>query len=89
MIEVCRVEERCLVTLDLDFGHILKYPPQRYAGIAVLRLPEPVSRTHLLEATQTLVSALKQREIHQKLWIIAKGQVREYWADEIFDSALI
>jgi len=43
LIEVCRAEERCLVTLDLDFSHILNLPSSRYAGIAVLRLPEPVS----------------------------------------------
>lgn len=37
LIEVCHAEERCLVTLDLDFAHILNYPPERYTGIAVLR----------------------------------------------------
>ena len=38
LIEVCRSERRCLVTLDLDFGNPLRFEPSRYSGIAVLRL---------------------------------------------------
>ena len=82
LIEVCRAEERCLVTLDLDFSHILNFPPSRYAGIAVLRLPEPISRQDLQEATRTLLEALGRRSIDRKLWIVSKGRVREYWSDD-------
>lgn len=39
LIEVCRTEGRCLVTLDLDFANPLVFRPSEYAGIAVLRLP--------------------------------------------------
>jgi len=38
IIEVCRQEERILVTLDLDFADIRAYPPQDFAGIMVLRV---------------------------------------------------
>jgi len=38
LIEVCRLEGRALVTLDLDFANIHRYPHGRYAGIMVLRL---------------------------------------------------
>lgn len=82
LIEVCRAEGRCLVTLDLDFGQILSFPPTRYPGIAVLRLPEPMSRQGLLEAARTLVEALGKREINRKLWIVSRGRIREYWTDE-------
>lgn len=82
LIEVCRAEGRCLVTLDLDFGHILNYPPSRYPGIAILRLPEPMSRQDLNEAAGTLSEALNGRDIDRKLWIVSKGRVREYWTDE-------
>ena len=30
-------EARVLITLDLDFANIRAYPPERYAGIVVLR----------------------------------------------------
>ena len=82
LIEVCRAEERCLVTLDLDFSHILNFPPSRYAGIAVLRLPEPISRRDLQETARTLLEALGRRDIDRKLWIVSKGRVREYWTDD-------
>lgn len=82
VIEVCRAEDRCLVTLDLDFGHVLRFPPGRYPGIAILRLPEPMSHADLLASTRTLARALEQREIRQKLWILAGGKIREYWEDE-------
>ena len=39
LIEVCRSEGRCLVTLDLDFANPLIFKPEDYFGIAVLRLP--------------------------------------------------
>jgi predicted nuclease of predicted toxin-antitoxin system len=45
VIEVCGVERRCLVTLDLDFSNPFVFPPEQYAGIAVLNaatgLPVP------------------------------------------------
>lgn len=82
LIEVCRAEGRCLVTLDLDFGQILNFPPSRYPGIAILRLPEPMSQHDLHEAARTLLDALGRREINRKLWIVSRGRIREYWTDE-------
>jgi predicted nuclease of predicted toxin-antitoxin system len=34
---VCQAEKRVIVTLDLDFSDIRRYPPENYAGIIVLR----------------------------------------------------
>ena len=82
LIEVCRVEERCLVTLDLDFGQILRFPPSRYAGIAVLRLSAPMSQSGLQEAAGALLLGLEKRDIRGKLWIVARGKIREYWEEE-------
>lgn len=39
IVAACRAERRCLVTLDLDFGNPLRFPPWDQSGIAVLRLP--------------------------------------------------
>jgi predicted nuclease of predicted toxin-antitoxin system len=33
VIEVCRVEQRCLVTVDLDFSNPLQYNPTEYKRI--------------------------------------------------------
>lgn len=37
LLEICRQEGRCLVTLDLGFGNPLRFPPASYPGIAVLQ----------------------------------------------------
>jgi predicted nuclease of predicted toxin-antitoxin system len=41
--EVCIRERRCLLSLDLDFADVIRFPPDKTAGIAVLRLPKGVS----------------------------------------------
>lgn len=76
--KACQREERCLVTLDLDFSNPLVFPPAECAGIAVLRLPRRASHSDLLLACQTLVAALARQEIAGKLWVIQRGRVREY-----------
>lgn len=37
LYELCRNEERCLVTVDLDFSNVLRFPPEQTAGSVVLR----------------------------------------------------
>lgn len=78
VIEVCRVEGRCLVTLDLDFSNTLNYPPERFPGIAVLRLPKLFSQRDTRDAMATLLRALVSRSIAGKLWLVKSGRIREY-----------
>ena len=39
----CIQENRCLISLDLDFADVLRLPPHESAGIAILRLPKGAS----------------------------------------------
>jgi len=39
--DVCKSESRCLITADHGFGQILTYPPETYAGLIILRHPNP------------------------------------------------
>lgn len=78
IIAACQSEQRCLVTLDLDFGNPLLFDPTEYAGIAVLRLPAKSSHQDLLDAANTLIAALSVRDITGKLWIVQRGRIREY-----------
>jgi predicted nuclease of predicted toxin-antitoxin system len=82
LIEVCRHEHRCLVTLDLDFGNPLLFHPAANAGIAVLRLPARPSHQDLLDVAETLAEALAREPVEGKLWIVQKGRVREYQEEE-------
>ncbi len=78
LIEVCRNEQRCLITLDLEFGNPLLFQPADYAGIAVLRLPGRSSPQDLYEAVKTLIAGLARDDITGKLWIVQRGRIRTY-----------
>jgi predicted nuclease of predicted toxin-antitoxin system len=81
LIEACRLEERCLVSLDLDFANPLRFPPANCHGIVVVRLPGRMSHSRLVGAMQTLVRALKAEAIAGKLWIVEIDRIRIYQGD--------
>lgn len=75
IIEVCRQEERILVTLDLDFADIRAYPPQDFAGIMVLRVNRQ-DKPYLLSVFQGAISLMAQETVAQKLWIVEETRIR-------------
>ena len=81
LIEICKAEQRCLVTLDLDFSNPLLFRPSEYAGIAVLRLPSKPTANDLIDALQTLIGGLNQADITGQLWVVQRGRIREYQPD--------
>jgi predicted nuclease of predicted toxin-antitoxin system len=81
LIDICCQENRCLVTLDLDFSNPLLFKPSEYQGIAVLRLPPKAAPTDLYKALATLIRALETGDIRGKLWIVQKDRIREYQED--------
>jgi predicted nuclease of predicted toxin-antitoxin system len=82
VIEVCRSEERCLVTCDRGFGNRLKYNPFKYAGIAIIRLPSRCTFVDWQEVIETLIQGLEEAEVSGKLWIVKSGSILEYQAIE-------
>ena len=82
LVETCRNERRCLVTLDLDFSNPLVFDPSHYAGIAVLRLPPSPTPTDIVDVLRTLVGGLERDSIEGKLWVIQRGRIREYQPEE-------
>jgi predicted nuclease of predicted toxin-antitoxin system len=93
LIEWCVQEERCLVTLDAEFGNPLRYPPHRFRGIVLLRLPAHVTNEIILETLNTLRDALLRRERpgaspiplpvpDGHLWVVQPGRVRLYQSEE-------
>jgi predicted nuclease of predicted toxin-antitoxin system len=78
VIKACRVEGRCLVTLDRDFANPFLFNPAEFSGIAVLRLPKTVTRNSLSESLETLLSGLAKSDIRGRLWIVERRRIRVY-----------
>jgi predicted nuclease of predicted toxin-antitoxin system len=45
-----------LITRDLDFADIRRYPPDRYSGIVVLRLPDTAVAEEIAKALKRFLS---------------------------------
>ena len=82
LIGRCRTEARCLVTLDSGFANPLVFLPSRYAGIAVLRLPQKPSAADLIALMHTLTGAADREQIAGKLWIVEVGRIRVYQEEQ-------
>lgn len=88
LINVCRQEERCLVTADRGFGNRIRFNPSEYAGIVVIRLTSRANFTEWREAIETLILGLEQAEVFGKLWIIRQGTIQEYQPTEPEETEL-
>ena len=73
--EVCQVEARTILTLDLDFADIRAYPPAMYSGIIVFRLAR-LDKALILSALRRLIPVLALEPLDGKLWIVDETSVR-------------
>jgi predicted nuclease of predicted toxin-antitoxin system len=76
LFEVCALEGRCLITLDLDFPDVLRFPPARGAGTAVLRLLRTVSLNLPTDLVRNLLAAIERESIAGRLWVVEAGRIR-------------
>ena|ERR1035437_5409161 len=75
IVEVCKDEDRILITADLDFSDILRYPPSQAPGYMVLRLPRQ-SKQALLDLLAKVIPMLALRPINGRLWIVEPERLR-------------
>jgi MinD-like ATPase involved in chromosome partitioning or flagellar assembly len=72
-----RTENLCLLSGDFGFADIRNYPPEQYAGIVVLDLPQDAPGPVILKLVAAFID---QRELlprlHGRLAIVAFGRVR-------------
>lgn len=74
--QVCRDEERVLVTLDHDFGHVLRFPPEATRGVVILESPGRLTPAAITARIAELAALLRIRPIDRELWIVEPGRVR-------------
>ena len=80
IIEVCRREDRALITLDVGFADIRNYPPEQYRGLIVLRLNSQ-SRAHVVAVVTRLLPLLDTQPLAGALWIVSESGVRIHVSD--------
>jgi predicted nuclease of predicted toxin-antitoxin system len=73
--DICRREDRVLLTLDMDFADIRLYPPQNYSGLLVLRL-ERQEKPRVVAAWERIIPLLEREPINAHLWIVEERTVR-------------
>jgi len=79
VIDVCVMEKRCLITLDTDFADTLTYPPEKHAGIVLLRLPRKPVLNDIDIAIETVIDALNRgADITGKLWVVRRKTIRQF-----------
>ena len=83
--EVCVLENRCLVTLDLDFADIRTYPPSQQTGIIVLR-PSVQTIAALVKMVGRILPLLDNEVVTSRLWIVDESRVRIRGDDSVCDS---
>jgi len=52
LIEICKKEDRILVTLDTDFSNIRAYPAEELAGVIVLKIKSQ-GKNHVMKVENT------------------------------------
>jgi predicted nuclease of predicted toxin-antitoxin system len=81
LMDRCDQENRILVSLDTDFSDITLYPPEKHAGVIVLRLGNQ-SKKNVLEVFHKILPALEQEPIKNHLWIVEEAVIRIRGKDE-------
>lgn len=82
LFEICSKEQRCLVTLDLDFSDVTRFPPKAVNGIVVIRVPRNPSAVLLEKLVRQFLDELKRTDIKKNLWIVEIGRIRVHESDE-------
>lgn len=82
LFQVCRTEARTLVTLDRDFGQVLRFPPETSAGIVVLDLTPRPTPGGLSARLQDFLVFSKTHSPVGAPWIVEPGRVRIHLRDE-------
>lgn len=85
LYEMCCSEKRCLVTFDLHFADVPRFPPDKASGIVVIRVPRNPTLELLKRMVQQFLVALEKWDIGKSLWIVEVGRIRIH-KTELFED---
>ena len=69
------VKSERVVTLDLGFADIRKFPPADHSGLIVLRVADQ-ARGHILGVMAMVLRLLEREPLEGRLWIVTDAAVR-------------
>jgi hypothetical protein len=79
LFAVCRDEGRALITLDHDFGQVLRFAPHQSAGIVVLELRSRATTDALLDRLKAFLgprtAAAGPRALDRRAWAGANPHI--------------
>lgn len=75
VLDMCRAENRALITLDLDFADVRSCPPSQNRGIIVLRLQRQ-DRPHIESIIKRLLPVFESESVDGRLLIVDENRVR-------------
>lgn len=75
LIEVCRREERLLVTFDLGFGDVRAHPPGSHSGVVLLRLSDQQPPA-VLEVIRRLIADYDLASLTDALAVVSEDRIR-------------
>jgi predicted nuclease of predicted toxin-antitoxin system len=76
LYSVCLREGRALVTLDHDFGHVIRFAPDLGPGVAILEPGVPITSQGVLDRLRGMLAVLATHSLTGSLWIVEPGRVR-------------
>lgn len=77
----CASEGRVLITLDLDFSQVLRFPPEQTAGVAILSASGRMTASLLSLLLDQLIAALPGQPLAGRLWMVEPGRIRIHSRD--------
>lgn len=85
MADMCRSENRVILSLDLDFSNILMFPPENYPGLIVLRLRKK-GRAAVRHVVTRVMDHLNKEPLAGRLWIVDEHRIRIHRVGEGYDT---
>jgi predicted nuclease of predicted toxin-antitoxin system len=76
LFEICVQEGRCLVSLDMDFADVVRFPPLQTKRIVVIHPPKTPSSALLRRIVSSVLDALTHESIEGRLWIAEPNRIR-------------
>jgi predicted nuclease of predicted toxin-antitoxin system len=76
VFNICAGEDRVLITLDHDFGQVLRFPPGQSAGLVILEPGARVTPQSLLDRLGDFLALAEVQSPRGAFWIVEPGRVR-------------